>query len=347
MITAPEFQPSWLIRSAQIQSVMATKSPRRRKWLRAGSTMESVATHHLLDTGDGVTLSGYLSQQSGPSRGLVTLIHGWEGSHRSSYLYSIACALFAAGFSVFRLNLRDHGDTHHLNREVFHSARIDEVIGAVRAAQALAPPQPLYVIGFSLGGNFALRVGLYGPKAGVTPELTVGICPSINPRATIQAIDDGSRLFHWYFMNKWHKTVQAKVKAWPEYAAMAQRYLDTTTLMDITARFAEDQTEYGALEPYFEAYTLSHQQLIDAPSPLAIITSADDPVIPVEDFDGLSPQGSLRSLDITRYGGHCGFIEDLSLNSWAERRVLELLDVPAPDLESSDVGLDTPPLEAG
>ncbi|MEQ1440252.1 alpha/beta fold hydrolase [Fontimonas sp. SYSU GA230001] len=326
MITAPEFRPPRLIRHAQIQSILATKSPRRRRWLAAGSRMEAVAQHHMLDAGDGVRLTGYHSQQADRTpRGLAVLIHGWEGCHDSTYLYSMACALYGAGYDVFRLNLRDHGGTHHLNREVFHSARIGEVLGAIRAVQAFAAARPLFVIGFSLGGNFALRVGIHGPAAGVVPRLTIGICPSINPRATIAAIDDGPALFRWYFMNKWRKTVRAKAAAWPEYAAQADRYLQMNRLLDITARFAEEQTEYGAMEPYLAAYTLTHEQIVGAPSPLAIITAADDPVIPLQDFRGLSPGGSLRHLEVTAHGGHCGFIENLRLQSWAERRVLALL----------------------
>lgn len=330
MITAPDFQPPRLIRHAQIQSILATKSPRRRKWLAAGSRMEAVAIHHVLDAGDGIRLSGYHSQQTDrPARGLVVLIHGWEGSHESTYLYSMACALYGAGYNVFRLNLRDHGGTHHLNREVFHSARIAEVLGAIRAVQALDATQPLFVIGFSLGGNFALRVGIHGPDAGVAPRLTIGICPSINPRATIAAIDDGSALFRWYFMNKWRKTVRAKAAAWPEFAAVAESYLQMDTLLDITARFAEELTEYGAMDPYLSAYTLTHEQILGAPSPLAIITAADDPVIPLEDFRGLAPSGSLRHFEVTAHGGHCGFIENLQLQSWAERRVLDLFAAAA------------------
>lgn len=327
MITAHDFRPAALIRHAQIQSVLATKSPRRRKWLAAGSRMEAVAQHHVLDAGDGVRLTGYLSKQDRREpRGLVILIHGWEGCHDSTYLYSMACAVFEAGYDVFRLNLRDHGGTHHLNREVFHSARIKEALGAIAAVQALDVAQPLFVIGFSLGGNFALRIGIHGPAARVTPRLTIGVCPSINPRATIAAIDQGSLLFRWYFMRKWRRTVNAKIAAWPEYAASAQSYLQMKRLLDITARFAEEQTEYGAMEPYLAAYTLTPDHILDAPSPLAIITAADDPVIPIEGFRGLAKTRSLHALEVTAHGGHCGFIENLSLQSWAERRVLDLLE---------------------
>src|SRR5207237_1188187 len=141
----------------------------------------------ILDCGDGVRLTGYHDPQPGVSakRGLVVLIHGWEGSHQSNYLYSMACRLFAAGFSIFRLNLRDHGGTHHLNEALFHSARMGEVFGAFRAIRQLDATEPLFVVGFSLGGNFTLRVGLQGPAAGIRPRLVAALSPSINPGATL------------------------------------------------------------------------------------------------------------------------------------------------------------------
>jgi predicted alpha/beta-fold hydrolase len=320
------FRPHWALRHAQIQSILATKSPRRRRWLRRDGRLEASAQPLLLDGGDGVRLAAYLSRQEQgvAPRGFVVLIHGWEGSHESSYLYSMACTVYAAGYDVLRLNLRDHGATHHLNRDFFHSARIAEVLHAIADAQTLTKAAPLYVIGFSLGGNFSLRVGLHGPALGVQPRLAIGISPAINPRATMQAIDDGPTLFRWYFTGKWRKTVLAKKAAWPELDT--DTLLDGRSLMAITARFAERHTEYGALDPYFAAYTLAAEQLYASPTPLAIVTAADDPVIPVADFSGLQAQRSLHAFDLSAHGGHCGFIEDFALNSWAERRVLQLLD---------------------
>lgn len=318
------FVPSPLLRHAQLQSVLASKSPRRHLWLRRGSQMEARSEALILDAGDGVRLSAFLTRTE-PSSGLVVLIHGWEGSHESTYLYSMACALHAAGYSVLRLNLRDHGGTQHLNREVFHSARIAEVIGAIHTARMRLPVQPLYVIGFSLGGNFSLRVGIFGPQYGVQPALSVGICPSINPRATIEAIDTGPRLLRRYFMDKWRKSVRAKAAAWPEYAGYVARYLEPESLLEVTARFAVDQTEYGSMDAYLAAYTLTPTMLMKANSPLAILTAADDPVIPVADFAPLRAQGSLCRLDITTHGGHCGFIENLRMQTWSERHLLSLL----------------------
>src|SRR5690606_41569990 len=57
------------------------------------------------------------------------LLRGWEGSSRSAYQLTTAQRLLGLGFDVLRLNLRDHGDSHHLNRELFNSTRSPEVAG--------------------------------------------------------------------------------------------------------------------------------------------------------------------------------------------------------------------------
>lgn len=325
-LDAQPFRPVWLLRHTQLQSALATKSPRRALWLRRGSRMEASATHHVLDCGDGVRLSGWHSPQPAgrESLGLCVLIHGWEGCHDSAYLYSMACRLHAAGYSVFRLNLRDHGGTHHLNRELFHSARMDEVLGALRAVMTLDGARPLYVIGFSLGGNFALRVALRGPGAGLAPRLCIGISPAIHPGSAMAALDAGPLLVRAYFMRKWRKTLRAKQRAWPGVYDFSA-YAALKSFVEITARFAADFSGYGTLENYLAQYTLLPADLVAAPAPLAVITARDDSVIPFRHFEGLSARGSVQAFLATDHGGHCGFIENLRMESWAEARVLDLL----------------------
>lgn len=317
------FAPSFGLRNAILQGTMASKRPVHRMWRKRGLDLNALSTDHLLSCSDGVRLTGRLARPERGARGLVVLIHGWEGCHDSSYLYSMAARLHAEGYSSFRLNLRDHGGTHALNEEMFHSARMTEVLDAVAQARALAPEGPLYVIGFSLGGNFALRVALQGPARGLAPRLTVGISPSINPGATLDGIDGGPALFRWYFLDKWRKTLEAKRRAWPAYDFTAYRGLPS--FVEVTRQFVADFTPYASYEEYLAQYTLTPQMLMDAPSPVAVITARDDSVIPVRDFAGLSVRGSVQGYDLLARGGHCGFIENWRFDSWAERRVVELL----------------------
>ncbi|MES2886273.1 MAG: alpha/beta fold hydrolase [Pseudomonadota bacterium] len=322
---ASPFQPSAGLRSAFVQSMLASKRPVRWLWRRRGLDLNAQSTLVTLDTvdeqGAPVQLTGWHAPQA-QARSVVVLIHGWEGSHDSSYLYGLACTLHRAGHSVFRLNLRDHGSTHHgLNEGMFHSARLAEVLGAIRQIQTLeAPGLPLQVVGFSLGGNFALRVGLYGPQAGIRPELCVGISPALNPGSTLRAIDDGPALINRYFLDKWRKTMDAKVRAFPQrYDFSGAKHLRNFT--EITRAFVTAHTEYPDLAAYLGQYTLKAPQLMASPTPLAILTAQDDSVCPPEDFEGLSAQGSVKHYLATGRGGHCGFIHNWKLESWAEEIV--------------------------
>jgi uncharacterized protein len=319
-----KFEPQWPLRHANVQSALASFKPRN--WPRRGHRMARHAKQHVLDCGDGVRLMGLHSPQpeGHPPKGLAVLIHGWEGSHDSVYLFSLACTLYDTGYNVFRLNLRDHGGTHALNEDLFHSARIKEVLGAVKAIEQLDPTRPLFVVGFSLGGNFALRVGLRGAELDVRPDLAIGICPAINPGATLEALDSGPRLFHKYFIEKWRRTLRAKAAAWPQRYDFSE-HLAMDNFVAITRAFVERYTEYGTLEKYLAAYTLTPELLAASPAPLAIITAQDDPVVPYADFHGIADTPTLRFL-APRYGGHCGFVESFRLRSWAERRVLELFE---------------------
>ena len=104
--------------------------------------------------GEGVTLQAFHAPPppgaavppGGPT--LAVLLHGWEGSAASLYILSLAQRLFGHGYDVVRLNLRDHGDTHHLNRDLFHSCRLSEMVGAVRRLQADFPAHRLVLAGW-------------------------------------------------------------------------------------------------------------------------------------------------------------------------------------------------------
>jgi len=86
---------------------------------------------------------------------------GWEGSQDSTYVISHARFLFDMGVSIFRLNYRDHGPTHHLNEGAFNSTLFNEIFDAVRQISEGASV-PAYLIGFSLGG---LRPMIYWSAA--------------------------------------------------------------------------------------------------------------------------------------------------------------------------------------
>jgi predicted alpha/beta-fold hydrolase len=149
-----DFRPPFGLRSGHVQSLIASSFIRRRAVLGRSAALQQAPEVWTLDGGDGVRLQGLYSAQPGASRGLAVLLHGWEGSVNSNYMLANGARLFAEGFDVFRLNFRDHGDTHHLNPGLFHSCRIDEVVNSLGELQRRLDSPRWCLAGYSLRRNF-------------------------------------------------------------------------------------------------------------------------------------------------------------------------------------------------
>lgn len=323
-----DFQPRGLLRNPHVQSILASSPVRRWKFRERHRLLQARSQELLLDCGDGVRLQGFHAAQDAQpeARGLVVLLHGWEGSAQSSYMLNVGARLIAEGYDVFRLNLRDHGDTHHLNEAVFHSCRIDEVVGAVAAVAQRFPTRPLAIAGFSLGGNFALRVALRAPARGIDLAQVVAVCPAIRPINILVELER-RRLYHDYFMRKWRGSLRRKQQLFPDrYPLGPEAYrLD---MRGLTEALILRETEFGSAEAYFDGYAIHGDRLAGLQVPGAILMAKDDPIIPAEDFADLQLPSRVR-LDLTDHGGHCGFIRDWSLDCWAEDYLVARLGDPS------------------
>ncbi len=331
---ARDFHPPGWLRGAHVQSVLSSSPLRRNRGAHALAQLQPQTQELLLDGGDGVRLQGFHSRlpQREP-RGLALLLHGWEGSAESGYMLHAAARLLAAGFDVFRLNFRDHGDTHHLNEDLFHSCRIDEVVNAVRDLGdrfALSGPghMPLLAAGYSLGGNFALRLALRAPAAGIPLLHAVAVCPVLDPAAGMRALEQGMPFYHWYFMRKWRNSLKRKRALFPRRHDFDDATLDQN-MRGLTTWMVERYTDLGLLENYLDGYAVYGDRLAGLQVPVSILTAEDDPVIPVAAFRQLQLPAHSR-LEIAPYGGHCGFLEGYGLEGFAEKWVCaRLLKVAA------------------
>jgi predicted alpha/beta-fold hydrolase len=83
-------------------------------------------------------------------------------------------------------------------------------------------------------------------------------------------------------------------------------------------------TEFRTPLDYFMAYALAGDVLAGLTVPAHIIAAADDPVIDVGHLDTLARPNCL-SVEVTRDGGHCGFIQSYRLDSWIDERIAQLL----------------------
>lgn len=312
-----EFRPPILLQGGHLQSALGSISLRKRRVERQAGPLLQRTTVEVIDGGAGVRL---LAEHTAPPAGaagrMAVLIHGWEGSAQSSYMMSLATRLARANFRVVRLNLRDHGASHHLNPELFHSCRLEEVVQAVRSLQGRYPAERLYLGGFSLGGNFALRVAACATDAGLRIERVAAVCPVLDPRATLAALDGGLPHYRLYFIRKWRRSLEQKRAAFPDRYDFGEleRFRDLRTMTDF---FVRHYTEYPDLVTYLRGYAITEDRLARLDVPSEILLADDDPVIPVGDVSRLAASPALR-IRRSRFGGHCGFITNYRLETWLD-----------------------------
>ena len=312
--------PRWL-RGMYIQTILASSR------LRAlgKNPMLDVSREVILETGDGVRLQGFFSPQvHQAAKGLVILLHGWEGSSSSTYILHTGRYLYDHGYAVFRLNLRDHGETHHLNEGMFYGTLLDEVFYSIKQAAVYSDGRAVFLAGFSLGGNFALRIARKASDERIDNlKGVMAISPALDPSKSTDKID-GNPLLKWYFLRKWKRSLERKQELYPglyDFSDVVQ--LDSTRAMTdvLVARYGT----YRDSDEYFRGYTLGADFFKDVRVPLTIVISRDDPVIPVSDFNSLH-LNSNTDLVVHDYGGHNGFVYGVGSATWYERRMIELFE---------------------
>lgn len=316
------FTPYPLLRNRHVQSIVNSIKLRRPLVVHRAKGMLDAAVSHILDCGDGVRLHGCYSAAARGKNGLCVLIHGWEGSSDSLYLLSAAGFLWKKGFDVFRLNMRDHGPSHHLNEGLFHSCRIQEVVNAVKRVQTTFPHKRMFLAGFSLGGNFALRVAVRSVDAGIRLDHVAAVCPVLYPPSTMAALENGLQIYHLYFLRKWRKSLWLKRKHFPHLKGL-DCVAEFKSISSMTDYFVRHFTEFPDLMTYLKGYAITGEALSGLSVPATIIASLDDPIIPAEDLKRLATPAQL-SVQTTRYGGHCGFLMDFRLTSWVDQQLAEL-----------------------
>jgi len=291
---------------------------------RTAAGLLAASRDEVVDCGAGVRLLGHYSAQPAAAKGLAILLHGWEGSAAASYVLSIGGLLYDAGFSVFRLNFRDHGETFALNRDLFHSCRIEEVVGALAEITVRHPADRTFIIGHSLGGNFALRAAARSPDARIPVTKVVAICPVLRPASTMRALEEGLWVYRHYFLRRWRRSLLAKAACFPELYDFGD--LDRfPTLTATTEFFATRYARFPDLESYLNGYAITGDALARLTVPTRLIAAADDPVIPIADLADLARTPAL-TIDVVARGGHCAFLEDYRLRSWLDRAVLAELE---------------------
>ena len=250
----------------------------------------------------------------------VIFFPGWLGHKDSKYLIPLADLLHINNFDIVRIHPIDHGDTEHLNKDFFRATDIQTLIEAVEFIGKKYQDNEIHLIGFSLGGNIALRISACESINFL--KSTVVISPVIDPEISMRAMDNTSWILKKYFVNKWRRTLRRKMRL--HNISNVEESLRYKDLEKMTEFFTKNFSPHKNVKELFAGYAITQDTINQIKNNTLIYSSVDDPCVPIKPLCSLDQTNNVK-FKPQQYGGHCGFIDDFKFNSSVYEEIVNKL----------------------
>ena len=250
----------------------------------------------------------------------VIFFPGWLGHKDSKYLIPLADLLHINNFDIIRIHPIDHGNTEHLNKDFFRATDIQTLIEAVEFIGKKYQNNEIHLIGFSLGGNIALRISACESINFL--KSTVVISPVIDPEISMRAMDNTSWILKKYFVNKWRRTLRRKMRL--HNISNVEESLRYKDLEKMTEFFTKNFSPHKNVKELFAGYAITQDTINQIKNNTLIYSSVDDPCVPIKPLYSLDQTNNVK-FKPQQYGGHCGFIDDFKFNSSVYEEIVNKL----------------------
>lgn len=264
-----------------------------------------------------------------PAHGSVLLLHGICGFHAAGYMVRFQRRLNDRGIRTFRLDMRGCGDSAPLCQTITHAGRSEDVLAAIEFVASVVDDcaSPIGALGVSLGANqLLLAAGRIGNRSHRTPAAwnrvgpLLAIAPPMDLRLCSDAMESARlRFYNWYFIKHLLRRASPQLRARADYQQML-RLPKPRTLRQFDRQFTAPLAGFADEQDYYrESSAVS--VVGDIAVPTLIVTSADDPLVPVQSFrtladrlneragEGSNPTLSPVRVHISPAGGHHGFMQ--------------------------------------
>lgn len=258
--------------------------------------------------------------------GELVLVHGLEGSSEAGYARSMSYAALEAGYATHRVNLRSCGGTESLAVSNYHSGQTSDVSYILRERRRVAKC-PIYLIGFSLGGNVSLK--LAGELGDSGAELLAGVCAVSTPIDLASCATALGKRENFIYANRFLARLKDKIRIRhrqaPEMYAV-EHLKKVRTIYDFDDYYTARLFGFGTADNYYRTQS-SNQYLEKIRVPTLVVTAKDDPLVPFSVYahPAFRENPYLRLVAVD-HGGHLGFIARKQPRFWLDGVVLEWLE---------------------
>jgi predicted alpha/beta-fold hydrolase len=268
-----------------------------------------------LNDGSGDRLLGQLQLPSAPDavpRTCIVLVHGLGGDETSSYLQASAQFWLERNHPVLRLNQRGAGPSREICRFQYHAGKSEDLHAGLASfcdQQPSLAAQGLAVVGFSLGGNVALKFASEGPGALPVRAVASVSAPIDLALASRRLHERRNYLYLRYLLHRLRRdTLGPGAQLTPDEREVART---ARTILEFDDRFIAPRGGFSGAQDYY-AKCSAGPRLSAIELPTLAIHAMDDPWIPAEMYFEASssapvePRAGCQVL-LPPSGGHVGF----------------------------------------
>lgn len=286
-------------------------------WFRSGEEAHFPLRPRFYRTEPEVEVLVQSQQPAGRPAADIVMVHGLEGSGAAGYMRSLSGAALRAGFATHRFHMRTCGGTEHLCRTLYHAGLTSDLLAVLRDFQR-EKRGPVFLIGFSLGGNVVLK--LAGELAEAARPLIRGVCAVSSPldlAACARRIDQQDNRF---YQRRFLRRMQARLRATGRYRRAD--FAGLASILAIDDRITAPSFGFGDAANYYRTQSAS-RFLEGIRVPALVIHAEDDTLAPFASVAEAARRYPGIELLATPHGGHLGFIGRRPHRFWADAAILD------------------------
>jgi hypothetical protein len=253
------------------------------------------------------------SQRPRTAQGEIVLIHGLEGSGQAGYIRSMSAAGLTAGFAVHRFHMRSCGGSEDRCNTLYHAGLTSDLLVFLRHL-----PAPAYLVGFSLGGNVALK--LAGELSETAAQVIAGVCGVSAPLDLAACAQRIHSRENFLYERRFVRNMRRRLLATGRFHTQDLAGLDS--VIGIDDRITAPSFGFGNAENYYRTQS-ALGYLSGLRVPALLIQAKDDTFVSFAAHETSAVrENSHIQLIATRHGGHVGFLARRKPHLWLDETVI-------------------------
>jgi hypothetical protein len=260
----------------------------------------------------------HAQRPDGPPRGEIIFVHGLEGSSAAGYARSMAYAALEAGYATHRFNMRSCGGTENLALTNYHSGQTSDLLYVLRERRKHSD-LPIYLVGFSLGGNVVLKLaGELGDEARGLVTAVCAVSTPIDLNACATALGKRENfIYEQRFLSRLRERIRLRHKQAPEIYSL-EPLKKVRTIYDFDDMYTGPLFGFGNAANYYATQS-SNGFLGKIRIPALLVQAKDDPLIPFSVYDHPAfRENPCLTLIAVEHGGHLGFVARDTPRFWLD-----------------------------